>query len=132
MGIKKSRTGRPPVYAESFKSAICLEVLSGKLSYIEARRFYGIKGNHTIARWVKQYEEQCLKVNLASMNTSEERNPDQSMSHPDLQTELQEKTRELEAALKLAQLKITALETMIDIAESELHIDIRKKSGTKQ
>jgi transposase-like protein len=29
-------------------------------------------------------------------------------------------------------LKIAALETMIDIAEKELNIDIRKKSGTKQ
>lgn len=29
-------------------------------------------------------------------------------------------------------LKVAALETMIDIAEKELNIDIRKKSGTKQ
>ena len=29
-------------------------------------------------------------------------------------------------------LKVSALETMIDIAESELGVDIRKKSGTKQ
>lgn len=29
-------------------------------------------------------------------------------------------------------LKITVLETMIDLAEKELNIDIRKKSGTKQ
>jgi len=46
--------------------------------------------------------------------------------------ELQRKTQELEDALKMAKLKIRALETMIDIAESELNIEIRKKSGTKQ
>jgi len=45
---------------------------------------------------------------------------------------LEQKNRELEAALELAKLKNAALEMMIDIAESELKIDIRKKSGTKQ
>jgi hypothetical protein len=29
-------------------------------------------------------------------------------------------------------MKITGLELMIDIAEEQLNIDIRKKSGTKQ
>jgi hypothetical protein len=38
----------------------------------------------------------------------------------------------LEQQLAEAQLKIRALETMIDIAEEQLKIDIRKKSGAKQ
>lgn len=39
---------------------------------------------------------------------------------------------ELQEALRFAQLKIAALETMIDTAEQELSIKIRKKSGAKQ
>lgn len=44
----------------------------------------------------------------------------------------QTKEKELEKALKEAQMKIICLETMIDIAEQELKIPIRKKSGAKQ
>jgi len=38
----------------------------------------------------------------------------------------------LAQSLTQAQMKTTGLELMIDIAEEQLHIDIRKKSGTKQ
>jgi len=38
----------------------------------------------------------------------------------------------LKAALKEADLKIKALDTMIDVAEEQLKINIRKKSGAKQ
>ena len=39
---------------------------------------------------------------------------------------------ELEKELAAAKLKLAGLETLIDVAEQELHIDIRKKSDTKQ
>ena len=38
----------------------------------------------------------------------------------------------LQKALKEAELKITALNTLIDVAEEQLKIDIRKKPGAKQ
>ena len=38
----------------------------------------------------------------------------------------------LKKALSEAQLKITALNTLIDVAEEQLNINIRKKSGAKQ
>ena len=38
----------------------------------------------------------------------------------------------LQAQLEQARLKIQALETMIDIAQEKLGVDIRKKSGAKQ
>ena len=38
----------------------------------------------------------------------------------------------LKKALAEANLKIRALDTMIDIAEDQLKIDIRKKSGARQ
>jgi hypothetical protein len=40
--------------------------------------------------------------------------------------------RELEKQLEDAQMKNIALETMIDLAEDQLKISIRKKSGPKQ
>jgi transposase len=38
----------------------------------------------------------------------------------------------LKRALQEANLKIKALDTIIDIAEEQLKIDIRKKSGARQ
>jgi hypothetical protein len=46
--------------------------------------------------------------------------------------ELEEKIKNLEKELKLEKLKTLALETVIDVAEKELKIDIRKKAGAKR
>jgi transposase len=45
---------------------------------------------------------------------------------------LLDKIQSLTKALEQAQLKNVMLETMIEVAESELSIKIRKKRGTKQ
>lgn len=46
--------------------------------------------------------------------------------------ELEIKVKQLEEELRREKFKTMALNTMIDIAESELKIDIRKKSGAKR
>ena len=132
MSIKKSRKGRKPFYEQAFKSAVCFEILSGNLSYSEARTVYGIKGQGTIPRWVKQYQNQSTSGNLHSMSEKDLNADSMDPAEGRDKSDLQKKNHELVAALKMAKLKITALETMIDIAESDLNIDIRKKSGTKQ
>lgn len=45
---------------------------------------------------------------------------------------LQQRNDELEQALQQANFLILALHTMIEVAEQELQLPIRKKSGTKQ
>ena len=45
--------------------------------------------------------------------------------------ELKAKIKQLEQALINSELRATALETMIEVAEKELKINIRKKSNTK-
>ena len=46
--------------------------------------------------------------------------------------QMQAKIKELEKALINSELRATTYETMIEIAEKELKINIRKKSNTKQ
>ena len=53
---------------------------------------------------------------------------EQSLNEKDLQTKIKRLERELEDA----QLRAEAYSKMIDIAERELKISIRKKSNTKQ
>ena len=45
---------------------------------------------------------------------------------------LQKQVKALEKQLEDAQMKNVALETLIDVAEEELKIQIRKKAGPKQ
>ena len=47
-------------------------------------------------------------------------------------TQLQERITQLEKTLVQSELRATALETMIEVAEKELKINIKKKSFTKQ
>ena len=44
----------------------------------------------------------------------------------------EEEIAELKEALKFATMKVAALETLIDVAEDQLNVDIRKKAGSKQ
>ena len=46
--------------------------------------------------------------------------------------ELEAKVNKLEKELEYERLRTLALSTMIDVAERDLKISIRKKSGTKQ
>ena len=74
-------------------------------------------GLFSVWDWVRKYRDE-VKQNNSHSNTKEApRSAQQS-----------EQKNEIEN-LKL---KVAALEMMIDIAEKELHIEIRKKSGTKQ
>ena len=54
----------------------------------------------------------------------------QSKSTHEAQT-LQQQIKHLKRQLALSELKVEALETMIDIAEEQLKVDIRKKPGAK-
>ena len=45
---------------------------------------------------------------------------------------LTKKIKELKSAIEKSALKVITLETMIKVAEDDLKIKIRKKSGTKQ
>jgi hypothetical protein len=45
---------------------------------------------------------------------------------------LEKRNKELEKQLELAQMKTVALNVMIDIAEQDYKLEIRKKSGPKQ
>jgi transposase len=109
---------------EHTKSRILKEFKSGLIGQREASRRYGIPRT-TIIQWQR-------KDNLVTLLNA------QSSQKPSVMTESQEsklllrKIEELTKALGHAQLKNIALETKIEVAESDLHIKIRKKRGTKQ
>ncbi len=81
------------------------------------------QGIHDIGRSHKQvsYDLQQKKLGKKSK---------QAVQH--LQSDLEKKIEVLEKQLEWEKLKSLALDTMINVAERELNIDIRKKPGTRQ
>lgn len=101
------------------------DFLNGNDSSQEIAIRYGIT-RAKVTGWAHRYktgQEPFNEVILPVMPT-EEPGTDQ--------TELEKQNQELIKKLNQANLKITGLEIMIDIAEEQLNIEIRKKPGTKQ
>ncbi len=122
MNIKRGKAGRRHQYELSFKRKVCQELLSGQIAIGDLARQYNISGAGTIMRWVKWFQqEQEELLSSQSMEIS------QSYNDPNIE----KPAPEIEAELRLAKVKIATLETMIDLAEKQFNIEIRKKSGTK-
>ena len=93
------------------------------MSISEAVILYNISSRSTIRNWIKAFSDENIEISISNPIEM----PKKSMS----QTESTE-VKALKKALDEAKLKIRALDTMIDIAEEQLKIDIRKKSGARQ
>ena len=104
----------------SFKRWLAREVESGKFSIKEAIELFSVKRT-TLFQWISSYSL-GKEVSLAIMTPEEKQE----------KALLQKRIKELEKALDYAKLKNIAVETMIDIAEKQFKISIRKKAGPKQ
>jgi transposase len=110
-------------YSEAFKRKVVSEVENGTLTREAARRKYDIGGGSTVDRWCRKYgnfERLGVRITVQSSNERDETKA------------LKERIRKLEAALADEKLRSMAFETMIEVAERELKVPIRKKPGAKQ
>jgi transposase-like protein len=109
-------------FSSKKKCILVEEIRSGMLSIQQSSRQYQLSQS-VLQRWNRWYfKTRLLKYvqpKFAIMKSSED--PDQ----------LKQQLKEAQAQLEQLKLKNVALETMISIAEKELKIHIRKKSGTK-
>ncbi len=106
---------------EQEKEAIIAEYLMGGTTYRNLGEKHGI-GFKTIHLWVLKFQGKTLskkKIISTKQKTSKE-------------VALPTDVKQLQEELRKAKLYNELLNAMIDIAEEELKIDIRKKSGTKR
>lgn len=84
-----------------------------------------------LLRWMRQlgYEIAPKWGKLAQINPSTM--PKKSIEASIENIQLKEKIKQLEQSLINSELRATAMETMIEVAEKELKISIKKKSFTK-
>lgn len=115
------------IYSESFKRRVVLEVLSGSITKEGARLRYGIGGNSTILEWMRSYVAQKSCTFGDPLTLTPERMTDCSDK-----LALEERIRALEAELEYLRLKSRAYEILVDIAERDFNLDLKKKHGAKQ
>lgn len=110
-------------YETSFRRWLVQEIESGRMSWQEARTRFNLphRFDQNYKEWQKKYGEEIV-VSLPLMSAKERTD----------NKELEKRIKQLEKELELAQMKSVALNTMIDIAEKDYKLEIRKKFGPKQ
>lgn len=111
------KQGRIPIHEAGFKIAVAREYLTSNLGYGQLASKYGLKLT-TVRFFVKWYKDQYPLL--------------ESDAEPQSEKEPSANDISLQKQLKEANLKITALEMLIENAHKELGVDIIKKPGTKQ
>ena len=117
-------------YSMSFKLGVVQEVERGDLSVTAAVQKYGIQSYSTVLRWVRKYGTfDWYNQTPANMPKSIE----QKLLELEQKVKLLEKQKAfLEKQVEQADKKAIIFDMMIDIAEKEYNIPIRKNSLPEQ
>ena len=111
------------IISKTEKRWVVREIQSGRMTIGQARERLELRSKDPVSlirKWIRQYSSDIV-LTLPIMTEKEKQKLD--AAHKQL--------RQLEKQLEDAQMKNIALEMMIDIAEEQLKIVIRKKSGPK-
>ncbi|HSY61612.1 MAG TPA: hypothetical protein VK796_07030 [Cytophaga sp.] len=129
-------------YSEELKHHICREFMQGGIGIRELSKKYNISSHSSIDDWLKKYgyrqktgdisiKLNKIQVGLDSFGINKDlpavMNFPESTSGKDDSEEVKRLKKELEDAL----LRAEAYLRVIEIAEKELNLPIRKKSNTK-
>ena len=117
------------------KEQIIQEYLTQGCGFRKLAAKYGVSRT-TICKWVLIHQgihnlpptQKQQTYSTSSMNSS----PKKSTSSTDETAALQQKIAALQKQLQWEKLRADAMDTMINIAEKQLDIQIRKKPGTQQ
>jgi transposase len=106
------------------KRSVVRQVEQGIVKPYAARKSYGLSGE-TLNKW--------LKASLKENAELAVHDPFEMKDKVEVQSGVPDPEKEaLKKALEYAQLKISALNTLIDVAEDQFKIKIRKKAGARQ
>jgi transposase len=117
-------------YSMSLKLQIVSEIERGFMSITQAKKQYGIQSYATVLNWLRKFgnfdwENQTL--------SNMPKTPEQKIMELEAQVKLLEKQKAfLERQAYVADKKVILFDMMIDLAEKEYHIDIRKNSPPEQ
>jgi len=121
-------------YPASFKQKMVAEYLQGGVSKASLEKKYKIQSKGVIIYWLREFgyseidkKSSSLGGFISSSLTTKKPRPEEL----DSTQALQQRIKELESQLEDEQLRSDGFNRMIDHAEKELNIAIRKKSDTR-
>ena len=121
----KKRTQKD--YSLSLKLQIVQEIEQGFLTRTQARDKYGIQAKSTISEWLKKYGN--FDYVYTNQKDYMSKTPEQRILELEQQVKLLEKQKSrAEHLAERADKKVILFDMMINIAEQEFNIPIRKKS----
>lgn len=113
-------------YSETFKWKVVKSVLEGKYTKEEARRIYGIKSNCAILYWIREFKG--IKNYRQPSEYEVSKNKQKEITSKDQIKRIEE----LEAELRQEKQRSELWKKMVEIAEEDLGLEIKKKFGAKQ
>jgi len=116
-------------WSELQKKAAVRSCLHGELKAVVMRQF-GISSYTVLYRWIDKFGAAILAEELSVMPKKDK--PKQDKSTQTEEEALKARIAQLERQLEDAELKARLLDKMIEIAEEDFKIAIRKKSGPRQ
>lgn len=115
-------------FPDELKLQVVQEYYETDVSQPELMRKYNIGGKNTIKKWMRKFDLQTPSEQHLEL----QRTMAKQKAKTPYEQELEAKIQKLEEQLEYEQFRTLALNTMIDIAERDLKISIRKKAGAKR
>lgn len=117
-------------YSLSFKLGVVGEVERGELSLTDAARKYGIQGDGTIRRWLQKFGtfDQDNIISNCMVKSPQQRIRELALEN----MRLRQQYKLLEQQAQQAMDKAGVLDILVDIAEKEYRIPLRKKAYPEQ
>jgi transposase len=111
-------------FTQAFKEKVALEVFYQGKDIQKAVEEYDLPSIYTVQMWIRQFQKQLQSgmIVLPAMTTEQKANF----------KEAEHRIKELEKALEYANVVIFSLNHLVDFAEKQFSISIRKKAGSKQ
>ncbi len=121
-GVRRSQRD----YTLAFKLAVVDQVEKGEMSYKEAQARYGIQGRSTVLVWLRKHGRQDWSQG-ASIRTARSL----SVSEPYRPLTSEQRIKELEQQLELANQKAQFFEAVVDVLKNDYGVSIVKKRTGK-
>lgn len=121
-GVRRSRRD----YTLAFKLAVVDQVEKGEMSYKEAQARYGIQGRSTVLVWLRKHGRQDWSQG-ASIRSRRRR----SMTDEKVPLTPEQRIKELEKQLELANQKAQFFEAVVDVLKNDYGFSIVKKRPGK-
>jgi transposase len=121
-GSSEYHSNKRKSYSPSFRREVVNGIKHYEMTFQEAKIHYNIDNVDVVRKWVLRSK----KENVDICDTETDQMPKKQSKNQDPDVE------QLKQALKQAEMKIEALNTLIDLADNHFKINIRKKPGAKQ